>query len=95
MVLVPMIAVLDRCWLRATMIEARSQRGEKRRAEKVAAAAGAAGVWCGFRRSDGLFRCARLSSAGSVSNDDAAREKPGANARGVLAGPGLYGVRRW
>lgn len=28
MVTVPMIAVLDRSWLRATMIEARSQMGE-------------------------------------------------------------------
>lgn len=35
MILVPMIAVLDRCWLRATMIEARSQRGKSGEQKKL------------------------------------------------------------
>lgn len=94
MVLVPMIAVLDRCWLRATMIEARSQGG-KAASEKVAAAsAGAAWVWCGFRRSDRLFRCARLSSASSVSNDEAARESQERMPEGYWQVLGCEGVRR-
>lgn len=41
MLLVPMIAVLGRCWLRATMVEARSRvgrAGEKSRAKKAVAA---------------------------------------------------------
>lgn len=98
MILVPMIAVLGRCWLRATMIEARSRgllveaAGEKVAAGGAggggAAAAGAAGVWCGFRWSDRLFRGARLSSASSVSNEGC-KGKPGASAKEMLAGPGL------
>lgn len=35
MVLVPMIAVLDWCWLRATMIEARSQGGKAASEKKL------------------------------------------------------------
>lgn len=75
MVTVPMIAVLDRCWLRATMIEARSQRGGSRERKSCCWwwLLELLGFGVGFAGAIVCFAVRAFSSASSVSNE-AARE---------------------
>lgn len=81
MVVVPMIAVLDRCWLRATMIEARSRgevAGEKSRAKKAAAAGfgvGFAGAMARFVWPGVAVRASRPQAAFQITPQEKARSE--------------------